>query len=599
MRWRPLLTVLVTSGLLAAGAVAPTQGDAAAAAALPPIAPTRAPYPAGGNVVIGEGNDVANQNAQLTDSMPATVTPSWRNAPPLCPQSGGVSASSISVTAKTTIVTEPQYQCSSVSAYATTTGKLVWRKQYHFAIQATVTRGTVYLLHDDPATSEYRVDALSADTGKRIWAGDLVNGEGGWAVSVGNGHVSNGAAVSSSRTGTFLWRARWDVGTPVRSIISGGRVYVWSPNGVTATDSKGNWLWRTLLPDLGPSPAQAESRASASVHDGLLYVPGARTFVIDTKTGKILRKLPSSYQSVAFDGRTGFFTSNGWTPGSVDGPSVAATVRAVDLTTGTVRWTHSFPMKGSNPWNPDTAPLVSNGLVWLSSTSDSLDPTTVVALDEVSGAQRNEFVAACSDGGGGGNLAIAQHRLFVSTACGVQTYVPSRTTPASTTPGEVLTDPGFERGTDGWAAMGSSTLARSTTPARTGHAAVTIVPSGSAAGTVGATRTVSTNAQRHAWFEASCWVRPSTAGVSVAFRSREWSPSDPPSTPTTPLPQVGTGGWDVAELTTGVWTRLDTTGYVQDAGDSLALQITSRNAAGVGGTITVDDCTVTGTQPSS
>jgi hypothetical protein len=274
-------------------------------------------------------------------------------------------------------------------------------------------------------------------------------------------------------------------------------------------------------------------------------------------------------------------------------------VRAIDLTTGAVRWTHSFPMKGGNPWNPDTAPLVSNGLVWAASTSDSLDPTTVVALDEVTGAKRSEFVAACDDGGGGGNLAIAQHRLFVSTACGVQTYVPSRTTPVATTPGEVLTDPGFERGTDGWAAVGSSSVGRTTALVRSGTAAVTVTPSSTTAGTVGATRTVATNAQRHAWFRASCWVRPSTAGTSVAFRTREWSPSDPSSTPTTPLPQVGTGGWDVEELTQGVWTRLDTTGSVQDGGDFLALQITSRNAAAVGGTLTVDDCTATGLQPSS
>lgn len=596
MRWRPTLTAMVGVGLLAAGLVVPTSAGAATttAAALPAIVPTRLAYPSGGNSVAGLGNDGANQNAQFTDSVPATVAPSWRNGPPLCPQSGGVGASSISVSRTLTIVAESQYQCASVSAYTIATGALVWRKQYHSVDEAIVSGGTVYVKRDDPATSQTMVDSLSARTGGRLWTGPVSTRGGN--LSVGAGLVTNDDVVLSARTGGALWKPRVDVGRPGWSFVAGGRLFYASGMGATASDASGRGLWRTLYPkDLtGIWPNQSSARPS--LHDGLVYVPGPKTIVLGAKTGRIVRTLPQSAQSIAFDGRTGFFT----TYGDTSSPAKAATLRAVDLITGTVRWTHSFPMNSIFPWDAASAPLVANGLVWITSMSGSTDETTVLALDESTGVRRSEFVAPCADGGSGGNLAIAQHRLFVSTACGVQTYVPSKSIPVVTTPGEMLSDPGFERGKDGWAPMGNGSVDRTTTVTRNGKGAITVTPASSTAGTVGATRTVATDAQRHAWFRASCWVRPSTTGTSVAFRSREWAPSDPPTTPTTPIaPHSGWTGFDVRELTVGVWTRLDATGYVQEAGDSLAMQVFSMNAAAAGGTLTVDDCSVTGYQPSS
>lgn len=602
MQWRSPITLLLAACMLPVAVVMPGTTVAATAATVPVITPTRLPYPSGGNSVIGTGNDVGNQNAQLNDSVPATVAPSWRNSPALCPQSGGASASSISVSRTLTVVVESQYQCASVSAYSLTDGKLVWRKPYHFAVEATVSAGKVYVLHDAPEISEFQIDSLSARTGGLLWKGAVVNGQGGYGLSVGAGLVANDSHVSSARTGGSLWRARWDVGDHGRSIISGGKVFYSTLYGVTATDSKGNWLWRTVYPDGLSGASPQTSSARPSVHDGLLYLPGSKTIVVDPKTGKIVRLLPSSYKSIAFDGRTGFFTTLGSNRDISTEATVPSTVRAVDLQTGVVRWTYSFPQKGWSSWNPDTAPLVSNGVVWAASTSDSNDPTTIVALDEKTGTQRSEFVAACEDGGGGGNIAIAQHRLFVSTACGVQTYVASKTPPVVPSSGGALSDPGFERGTDGWEAMGAASVTRTSAVRRSGTGALTLTAASTTAGTIGATRTIATDAQRRAWFEASCWVRPSKAGMSVAFRTREWSPTDPSTTPTTPEPIKGTGGWDVSNLAVGVWTRLDTLhsgpGTVNEAGNSMAVQITSKNAAAIGGTLMVDDCTVTGGPPS-
>ena len=70
-----------------------------------------------------------------------------------------------------------------------------------------------------------------------------------------------------------------------------------------------------------------------------------------------------------------------------------------------------------------SAPIIANGLVWILAGVDTGTPGQLLALDEITGRVRSGTEIGCPPAFGG-NLAIAQHRIFVPTACGVQTYTP-------------------------------------------------------------------------------------------------------------------------------------------------------------------------------
>lgn len=580
MSWRPRLVALTTTALLLGALAVPTPAAAAS------ITPGHVAPPASGTNAIGAGIDGANQNAQLGETLPATIVPSWRNAPAHCPSSGTVATKSIGVTRTSTIVFEAQFSCTSVSAYGTTTGTLLWRKQYGAAKSATVAGGKVFVVHTAVNTKTGaqtgRLDALSEQTGKKLWS-TFRGGSVDWVVSAGSGLVANEHSVLSAATG----RSKFDIPFPSEhgwTLIGGGRVFFANGAGVQAFDTSGRELWNLVYPKgvQAGSPDYNLNRVRPSLHDGLLYLPGAKTIVVGAKSGRLVRMIPRSEYSMAFDGKIGFVTSIG----STGTPATPSTVSAVGLKTGRVIWTHRLPMDSIFPTFPLAAPVVSNGIVWLSSASGSSDPASIVALDEVTGAQRSETIDPCTDGGHEGNLAVAQHRLFVATNCGVQTYVPTDAVPTSVTPGELLQDPGFERGTDAWGTIGAGTIARTPSPVHGGSGAVTITPDSTAPGAVGASRTITTDSIRIGGYRASCWVKPSTSGMSAAFRPAEWSADAPP----TALPT----GWDVEELAVGVWTRLSTQHTLWNNGKTIAMQVYSANASKTGGSLTVDDCSITG-----
>lgn len=584
MHRRILLAALSTLGLAATLLVAPQTASAATSS----IVPSHTAYPPGGTTATGAGIDGANQNAQLADTVPATIVPSWRNAPPLCPQSAGTTASSISVTAASTIVDETGYQCSSVSAYATSTGVLQWRRQYHFARSATVAYGKVFVWHDVPSTGQDRLDALSATTGALVWsAAQGVSVD--WRESAGSGLIARSSSVLSAATG----RAAFDMGTKfgehAQTVIAGGRLYMAGDLGAQAFDTKGHVLWSTKYPTGVRGRTAGASGAVPSVHDGLLYTPGTKTTVIDTKTGRVVRLLPSSDQSWAFDGTVGFLTTNGTT----GNPAVASTLRAVSLTTGKVLWTHALPMAGLLPYSASTAPVVANGLVWLAQVSDSGSPTEVLALDERTGAVMSATTDACTAGGGDGNLVVAQHRLFVSTGCGVQTYLSSKKAPPIVpVAGERFTDPGFEHGVGPWQALGAGRVSSVTAPVHGGKQAIAVKPTSATPGPFGfIDPTFAPEHIRQGWYQATCWVRPSAPGMSALLALDEIAPG------AAPAPSVT--GIEVQDLTLGVWTRISTRGVLFRAEDTLALEVTTRNASTAGGSLFLDDCSATAVLPAA
>lgn len=409
-----ITAALVLCGALAAG---PTS-------AAEPIVPGHLPYPAGGTSVLGDGINAGNQNAQLAETIPAQINRSWRAEPPLCPSSGGSSAVSISVSGIRTVVVDTQYQCSWLSAYETGTGKLLWRHQYHFAHMAKIDGSRVYLAHDNPETSQMVLDAFNLNTGALLWTSPYVSE---YRTVFGSGVVMGGYYAVDATTGTNRFVAGPSA-TSEPSHIEAGRV-IYNGEGLVEAFSAttGKSIWKYVKP--GGSFGPGAGTAATSVHNGRLYVPSPnyteRTLVLDAATGKYIRTLPNSKKAIAFDGRTGIFTTYGNSASAPVTGGEPDVITAVDLETGAVQWTHRLGMKDQNYGYEvvSSAPIIANGLVWILAGVDTGTPGQLMALDEITGRVRSGTEIPCPPAFGG-NLAIAQHRIFAPTACGVQTYSP-------------------------------------------------------------------------------------------------------------------------------------------------------------------------------
>lgn len=415
------IVAVVLSGGLAAGP---------ASAAVPPITPGHLPYPAGGTSVMGQGTDSGNRNAQLAETVPAQITKSWSAMPPLCPSSGGSAASSISVSGNRTVVVDRQWNCSWLSAYETGSGKLLWRHAFHFSAQAKIEGSTVYFAHDNPdKPSPDKLDAFDLNTGKLLWSTETGGKD---QVVVGSGLAMSNLVALDAATGSFKFIPGPASSNNSSLLIDGGKLFQHAADFVSAfSTTTGKLLWRYAKAMAPGSPGEGHS--AISVHNGRLYAPsaypGAKTLVIDVATGKFVRTLPRSEISIAFDGRTGIFTS------SED--NKPATVSAVDLETGSIHWSHLLGMENPNGGYIvlSSSPVIANGLVWILAGQTTATEGQLLALDQMTGVVRSGNGVGCVIANGG-NIAIAQHRIFVPTVCGVKTYVAGpadRTAPAAAT----------------------------------------------------------------------------------------------------------------------------------------------------------------------
>jgi hypothetical protein len=411
-----IATALLLGGALAAGP---------ASMAAEPIIPGRLPYPAGGTSVIGDGVDAGNRNAQLAETVPAQINQSWRAEPPRCPQSGGSGAVSISVSGNRTVVVDTQYQCSWLSAYETATGKLLWRHQYHFARMAKIDGSRVYLAHDNPETSATVLDAFNLNTGALLWTTPFASG---YRTVFGSGVVMSGHHAVDAASGVMRFLTGPTAGGDPSLLIEGGRIIHNESEWVEAfSATTGKSIWKYMKPE-GPS-APGDGTSVASLHNGRLYIPSvyesAQTLVLDAATGKYIRTLPNSTKAIAFDGRTGIFTTHSRSESAPFTGREPDLITAVDLETGAVHWRHPLDMADENYGYKmvSSAPIIANGLVWILAGVDTGTPGQLLALDEITGRVRSGTEIVCPPPFGG-NLAIAQHRVFVPTGCGVQTYVP-------------------------------------------------------------------------------------------------------------------------------------------------------------------------------
>lgn len=557
-----------------------------AASATTAIVPGHLPYPSGGNGAIGVGVDSANQNAQLSDSVPATVAPSWHSASPTCPQAAGSGAVSISVSGTHTVVDETAYQCSFVSSYDTSTGALQWRQSYHFARNAIVSGSTVFVLHD-AANGFYLLDAIDLATGAVLWS--KPDGQpSDYTLSAGSGIVINNSTALNAATGApaFTLQTGYTGSSHGVSMVSGGVVYYNDGIRVAAfSATTGARLWKydkgTGVDDPGSGIAEP------SLHNGLLYVNStaqyapATTLVLNPSTGALVRTVPRTDMSLAFDGNIGIFVAN-------DSADVAPTViSAIDLTTGQTYWTHKLSMWETQPWQVQTAPIIENGLVWLSVAANTGSSAEFVALDEATGAEKSDTVTPCLTSQG--NLVVAQHRLLESSDCGVETYVPaSGATPVPPTPGEILTDPGFESSTSGWVPDTSGSINRVSSPTHTGSGALRVMPTASTnPGKVGIEqKTALTNLTKGSWYRMSCWVMPTAPGLDFMFGETELKADGS-------VFQSLASGTASTSLPTGVWSYFTINAGVNVTGDSLVPELFSRKATTATGGLIFDDCSIT------
>lgn len=488
---------------LIAGSVAP------AVATTPPITPGHAPYPPGGTNAIGAGVDSAAQNAQLAESLPSHVYLSWSAQPPLCAGAANSEARSISIEGSRTVVVDRQYQCSFVSAYNTSTGGLLWRRSYHFAGTAQVVGSSVFVAHDNQATGGTYVDALSLSSGGLLWSRPDADPTNQMTLAVGSGLVATPGWILNAVTGAHTLTSINAGGGS--AVISNGRIYV-NGSAVRAYTSGGQLLWTAAK-----SSGYGSGNARPSLHNGVLYVTstrvsgptsGARTLAIDARTGKVIRTLPPSAAPIAFDGNVGIFTAAAFND--------STTVSAVNLTTGSTYWSVKLAPFASGPatlWGG--APVVENGLVWLVASSDTVTPSRLIALDEVTGATRDTISQPCYPAQG--SLVIAQHRIFSPSDCGDLTFTTSKTP-------DLLSDPGFESGTSGWSSFPGGTLSRVSSPVHSGSHAAKITPSTASQYQAGIRQNaLVTNAVGGKLYTLSCWVRLSAAGPYLRAQIEDFS----------------------------------------------------------------------------
>lgn len=561
----------IAAAILAVAALTASAAPAASAAT-PPITPDHASPPAGGTVAIGTGVDAGNQNAQLAESLPAQMYPSWSAQPPLCPSAATSVPLSISVTSTQTVVVDRGYQCSYVSSYATATGALQWRRSYHFAGPSEVVGSSVYVTHDS-AAGMY-VDALSLATGAVKWSkpsGDPTETDG---VAADADVVASDSIVFSASNGARRF-APAGGGTP---IVAGGMIYVNGSAAVRAYAETGALKWTYVKPvksGIQFGPGYGTSRPS--LHDGILYVTSAygdspsstaKTLAINAATGKLALTLPASATPLAFDGNVGITTN------TAHGDSTI--VSAYDLRNGTRYWTTnpSFP---SGPAVVTSSPIIENGLVWSMAVVDTGTPARLIALDEVTGAVRNTITEPCHAAQSG--LVIAQHRLFASSDCGVITF-------STTKPAELLADPGMESGNSAWQPLPGSTLTRVTTPVHGGTHALKVTPSAQSQYVSGVSaNAVIPNSIAGKLYTLSCWVRGAQTGLDLRAQVRELSHDLSTETyqPTTTL------GWVPA----GSWFQLSVSARAARSGDRMVPQVMATGANANSISTFIDDCTLT------
>jgi hypothetical protein len=154
------------------------------------------------------------------------------------------------------------------------------------------------------------------------------------------------------------------------------------------------------------------------------------------------------------------------------------------------------------------------------------------------------------------------------------TAAPSGATPPG--PRNLLANPSFEGGTQGWKPLGKARLTRST-EATEGAWSLRILADPSAGGTVGITVPSVTLTKRNGRYHTNAFVRPSAPGTTVTIGLREYRNGQP-------VPGSNTLGWTAEG---DGWRQFGAIHQASANGSHLALEITARDLP-PGGWLDVD-----------
>jgi hypothetical protein len=162
--------------------------------------------------------------------------------------------------------------------------------------------------------------------------------------------------------------------------------------------------------------------------------------------------------------------------------------------------------------------------------------------------------------------------------------------PATATPGasgpELLPDAGFESGNGGWVAFSVGSLARVTSPVRSGAEALKIAAVGASASLVGMTQnSVVSKSVAGTAYTAQCWVQPTAANLNVQLHFVEYTQNfgSYRLLDTTALTKLAVGSWTLVKVTSAAVV----------SGERMIPQIYSTNETTATGSIVYDDCSVT------
>ena len=148
--------------------------------------------------------------------------------------------------------------------------------------------------------------------------------------------------------------------------------------------------------------------------------------------------------------------------------------------------------------------------------------------------------------------------------------------PAVKGPRNLLANPSFEAGTQGWRPLGGARLTRST-QATEGGWSLRVLADPSAAGPVGVTIPDATVTKADNRYHTNAWVRPSAAGTTVTIGLREYHDG-------TPVPGSNTLGWTVER---SGWRQFGAIHVASLTGSRLTLEIMARDLP-PGGYLDVD-----------
>jgi hypothetical protein len=148
--------------------------------------------------------------------------------------------------------------------------------------------------------------------------------------------------------------------------------------------------------------------------------------------------------------------------------------------------------------------------------------------------------------------------------------------PAGGGPKNLLANPGFEDGPQGWRPVGRARLTRSS-DATEGGWSLRILADPTVAGPVGITVPDVTLTKLHGRYHTNAWVRPSAPGTTVTIGLREYRDGRP-------VPGSNTLGWTVEQ---SGWRQFGAIHVAGLAGSRLTLEITARDLP-PGGYLDVD-----------